>query len=129
MMSLAPTPMDTFAESATEITKITNGIPGLGNAAICTDSLCTAGRAGINFYWCPNPVSKVFFGASCVCGVIGAVSSGTALATSFTGIPVAGWLGSFGARGFNRVGKYAYKIGNVTSGNLINGTALSDVME
>jgi len=51
------------------------------------------------------------------------VSSGTALATSFTGIPVVGWLGSFGARGFNRLGKYTLHMGNVT-----NATTISELM-
>ena len=115
MVNLAPNAFDAFAESATEITSgISKNVPILGNAAICTDSLCTTGRAGINFYCSPNPLAKVFFGASCVCGLMGAAASGTALATSFAGIPVAGWLGSMGARGFNRLGKYTLHMENVT---------------
>ena len=124
-MGLAPTAMDHFAESASSLT---DGVPVLGNSAVCVDSLCTTGRAGINFYCSPNPLSKVFFGASCVCGAMGAVSSGTALVTSFAGIPMAGWLGAFGARGFNRLGKYTLHMGNVTSGNITNATAISDLM-
>ena len=124
-MGLAPTAMDHFAESASSLT---DGVPVLGNSAVCVDSLCTTGRAGINFYCSPNPLSKVFFGASCVCGVMGAASSGTALVTSFAGIPMAGWLGAFGARGFNRLGKYTLHMGNVTSGNITNATAISDLM-
>lgn len=124
-MGLAPTAVDHFAESASTLT---DGVPVLGNAAICVDSLCTTGRAGINFYCSPNPVSKVFFGASCVCGLMGATSSGTALATSFAGIPVAGWLGSLGARGFNRLGKYTLHMGNVTSGNITNATDIAGLM-
>ena len=124
-MDLAPTAMDHFAESASTIT---DGVPVLGNAAICVDSLCTTGRAGLNFYYSPNPVSKVFFGASCLCGVMGATSSGTALATSFAGIPIAGWLGSLGARGFNRLGKYTLYMGNITSGNLTNATDIAEMM-
>ena len=119
MINLAPTAVDAFAESATEITSgISKNVPVIGNAAICADSVCTTGRAGINFYCSPNPVAKVFFGASCLCGLMGAASSGTALVTSFAGIPVAGWLGSFGARGFNRLGKYTLHMGNVTNGNI-----------
>ena len=110
-MGLASTTVDHFAESASTLT---DGVPVLGNAAICADSLSTTGRAGINFYCSPNLVSKVFFGASCVCGLMGAAASGTALATSFAGIPVAGWLGSMGARGFNRLGKYTLHMENVT---------------
>ena len=129
MVSLIPTPVDVFAESATEITAgLSKNVPIVGNAAICADSFCTAGRAGINFYCSPNPVAKVFFGASFLCGVMGGTSSATALATSVTGIPLAGWLGSFGARGFNRLGKYTLHMGNVTSGNITNATAISELM-
>lgn len=119
----------TFVESASGITSgISTNVPIIGNVAICTDSLCTTGRAGINFYCSPNPVARTFFGASCLCGIVGATCSGTALLTSFTGIPVAGWIGSFGARGFNRLGKYTLHMGNVTSGNITNATAISDLM-
>ena len=129
MINLAPSAVDALAESATEITSgISKNVPIVGNAAICSDSLCTTGRAGINFYCSPNPVAKVFFGASCVCGVVGAASSATALVTSVAGIPVAGWLGSFGARGFNRLGKYSLHMGNVTSGNLTNATDIAELM-
>ena len=129
MINVAPSAVDALAESATEITSgISKNVPIVGNAAICADSLCTTGRAGINFYCSPNPVAKVFFGASCVCGVVGAASSATALVTSVAGIPVAGWLGSFGARGFNRLGKYSLHMGNVTSGNLTNATDIAELM-
>jgi hypothetical protein len=117
--------MDHFAESASTIT---DGVPVLGNAAICVDSLCTTGRAGINFYCSPNPVSKIFFAASCLCGVMGVASSGTALATSAAAIPVTGWLGSLGARGFNRLGKYTLHMGNVTSGKITNATQIAELM-
>jgi hypothetical protein len=136
MVNLLPTAADVLAESATALvesaisitTDITKNVPIIGNVAICADSICTTGRAGINFYCSPNPVAKVFFGASCVCGVFGAASSGTALVTSFAGIPVAGWVGSFGARAFNRLGKYTLHMGNVTSGNITNATAISELM-
>ena len=129
MINLAPSAVDALAESATEITSgISKNVPIVGNAAICADSLCTTGRAGINFYCSLNPVAKVFFGARCVCGVVGAASSATALVTSFAGIPVSGWLGSFGARGFNRLGKYSLHMGNVTSSNLTNATDIADLM-
>jgi len=124
-MDFAPSAMDHFAESASSLT---DGVPVLGNAAVCVDSLCTTGRAGINFYCSPNPLSKVFFGASCMCGVMGAASSGTALVTSFAGIPMAGWLGAFGARGLNRLGKYTLHMGNVTSGNITNVTEIAELM-
>ncbi len=129
MVNLLPTATDVLAESATGITTgISKNVPIIGNAAICADSLCTTGRAGINLYCSPNPVAKVFFGASCACGVLGAASSGTALITSFTGIPVAAWFGSFGARAFNRLGKYTLHMGNVTSGNITNVTEIGDLM-
>ena len=129
MINLAPSALDTLAESVTDITSgISKNVPVVGNVAICADSLCTTGCAGLNFYYSANPIAKVFFGASCVCGVIGAASSGTALVTSFAGIPMAGWFGSFGARSFNRAGKYALHMGNVTSGNITNTTDISELM-
>lgn len=129
MISLVPTPIDALADKATEsLQQITSTLPIVGNAAICADSLCTAGRAGINFYCSPSPVAKIFFCASCLFGVMGAASSGTALVTSFTGLPVAGCLGAFGARGFNRLGKYTLYMGNVTNGEITNSTAISELM-
>ena len=131
--NLAPSAFDAFADSMTEMTTTlttttTKNVPIVGNAAICADSLCTTGRASINFYCAPSPLAKVFFGASCACGLVGATSSGAALVTSFMGIPMAGWLGSFGARSFNRLGKYTLHMGNVTNGNITNATAISDLM-
>lgn len=102
MVELFPTQTTILIESTT---KVMNGIPILVNTTLAVDSICTTGRASINFYCSPNPVSKVFFGASCLCGVLGAGTSGTALVTSFVGIPVAEWLETLGARGFNRLGK------------------------
>lgn len=93
MITIAPTAVDALVESATEITSgISKNVPIIGNAAICVDSLCTTGRAGINFYCSPNPVAKVFFGASFACGLMGAASSGsgTALATTFAVVPLTG---------------------------------------
>lgn len=106
----------------------TKNVPIIGNAAICTDSVCTTGHPGINFYCSPNPVSKAFFGASCLCGVLRAASSSTALVTSFAGIPVKGWVGSFGARAFNRLGKYTLHMGNLMSGNVTNITQIGELM-
>ena len=125
MSNLAPTAFDKFVTSTTTVT---DTLPVLGNAAICTDCLCTTGRAAVNFYCSPNPVAKIFFGASCVCGAMGAASSGTALVTSFVGIPSAAWVGAFGARSFNRLGKYTLHMGNVTNGNITNATAIADLM-
>lgn len=129
MINLLPTATDALAESATELTNgLSHNIPIIGNAALCTDSLCTTGRAGLNFYCSPNPVSKVFFATSCVCGLIGAGSSGIALLSPVTGIPVLGWVGTFGARGFNRLGKYSLYMGNVTNGNITNATEIANLM-
>ena len=61
-------------------------------------------------------------------GVVGAASSATAIVTSFASIPMAGWLGSFSARGFNRLGKYSLHMGNVTSGNITNATDIGELM-
>ena len=129
MINLIPTAADALAESVTTITDgISANVPVVGNAALCADSLCTTGRAGINFYCSPNPISKVFFGASCVCGTLGAAASGTALVTGFAGIPVTSWVGAMGARAFNRLGKYALHMGNVTNGNITNVTAIGELM-
>ena len=57
--------MDHFAESASTLV--------LGNAAICVDSLCTTGRAGINFYCSPNPVVQRH---QAVTGWLGSLGSG-----------------------------------------------------
>ena len=84
--NLAPSPVDAIAESATTLidtatTAMTKNVLMFGNAAICADSICTTGRAGINFYCSPSPLAKVFFVASCACGVVGATSSGVHLKT------------------------------------------------
>ena len=129
MVNLLPTAADDLARSVTGLTDgLSQNVPIIGNAALCADSLCTTGRAGINFYCSPNPVSKVFFATSCVCGLIGAGSSGVALLSPVTGIPVLGWVGTFGARGFNRLGKYSLYMGNVTNGNITNATEIADLM-
>ncbi|MDY6899025.1 MAG: hypothetical protein SWZ49_13240 [Cyanobacteriota bacterium] len=129
MFNLAPTAMDALAESATEITNgISTHVPIIGNAALCMDSVYTTSRAGVNFYCSPNPVAKTFFAVSCLCGVVGATASSASLFTSFAGIPVAGWLGSFGARAFNRAGRYTLHMGNVTSGNITNATEIAEFM-
>ena len=124
--------MDFISASTTELiestTRITDNVPVVGNGVILADSLYTTGRAAINFYCSPNPLSKVCFGTSCLFGVAGAASSGTALVTSFLGIPVTGIVGSFGARVFNRLGKYSLHMGNVTSGNITNATEIADLM-
>jgi hypothetical protein len=131
-MDLFPTPSTLFMESTTRaadrITNVIDNVPVVGNAALFADSTCTTCRAAFNFYCSPNPLSKVFFGASCVFGVAGAVSSGTALATSFAGIPLGACLGTFGARAFNRIGKYSLYMGNVTNGNITNVTEIGNLM-
>jgi hypothetical protein len=124
-MDFALTPAAVLMET---VTKVVSNAPVLGNGAICADSLCTTGRAAVNFYCSPNPISRVFFGASCVLGVAGAVSSGTALATSALGVPAIGVVGSFGARGLNRLGKYTLHMGNVTSGNITNASSIAELM-
>ena len=51
MINLAPSTVDAFAESATEITSaISNTVPIIRNIAICANSSCTTGRADITFY-------------------------------------------------------------------------------
>ena len=136
MVNFAPTAVDKLAGTATDAitsasgvaSEVVEAVPVFGNAAICVDSLCTTGRASVNFYCSPNPISRAFFGASCLCGLMGAASSGTAVATSLIGIPLTGWLGSLGARGFNRLGKYTLQMGNVTNGNITNVTEIAEIM-
>lgn len=129
MINLDPSAIDDLAESATEITLgIFKNVPIVGNVAICADSVCTTDRTDINFYWSPNPVAKVFFGASVLCGAMGVTSLGKALVTSFTSIIITRWLVSFGARGFNRLDKYALHMGNVIIGNITNATDSAELM-
>lgn len=136
MVYLDPAAFDKLVETASDsISTVTDSIStvtgtghSVGNAALCADSLCTSGRAAINFYATTSPLARTFFGASVVFGVMGAASSATALATSYSGLPATALLGAFGARGFNRVGKYAYHMGNVTSGNITNTTTISEIL-
>ena len=129
MVNLLPTALDVFAESGTVLTSgVSRNVPLIGNVGLCIDSLHTTGKAGMNFYCSPSPVAKVFFGASCAFGVLGASASGAALVTSFAGIPLAGWIGSFGARGLNSLGKYTLHMGNVTSGKITNITEIAELM-
>lgn len=115
MVNLPPLAVDHLAEFTDLI--IANS-PVVGNVAICSDSLCTTGKAGINFYYLPNPLERTCFATSCVFGLLGATTSGTALATSACGIQItgSGWIGSIGSRSLNlnKLGKYAYHMGNST---------------
>jgi hypothetical protein len=43
-------------------------------------------------------------------------------------MPAVGWVGSLSARSFNRLGKYALEMGNVTNGTLTNVTEIVDLM-
>ena len=132
MLDLAPTPTTLMMESVTRmvesVTRAVDLVPSATNAGICVDSACTAGRAAVNFYGSPNPVSKVCFGASCVCGTIGATASGTALVSNYLGVPALGFLGSVGARTFNTLGKYTLHMGNVTNGQITNVTEITNLM-
>ena len=118
LMGITSTSMDHLADSISTITDvIAEETPVVGNIVICSDCLYTTSSAGIGFCCAPNPVSKVFFGTSCAFGVMGATSSGTALVTSFMGIPMAGWVGALGARSFHKLGKVSLRLGTTTSGN------------
>jgi hypothetical protein len=129
MINLLPTAVDILAESGTVITSsVSKNVPIIGNIGLYIDSLHTTGQAGINFCCSSNSITKVFFGASCACGIMGATESGAALATSFAGIPLAGWIGSFGAKGLNNLGKYRLHMGNVTNGNVTNVTHIAELM-
>lgn len=129
MVNLVPTAIDKLAESTSEMaTGVTTNLPIVGNAALCADSLCTTARAGVNLCCSANYVAKIFFATSCLCGAAGATTSGIALASSATGIPVGAWLGSFGARAFNRAGRYTLQMGNVTNGNVTNSSEIAQLM-
>ena len=90
-------------------------ISAVANSAIMTDSALTARRAALHFCSAKNPVAKFCFGASCLLGLTGSICSGSAVITSFIGIPIAGLVGCFGARAFNRLGKYFYYLGKVVN--------------
>lgn len=128
MINVVPSAVDAFAESATRITEgISTNVPIIGNAALCVDSVCAASRVGINFYCSPNLLSKVCFGASFVCSFCSAAASGSALVILFVGIFAIRYVGSLGARGFNCIGKYTLRMGNVTNGNITNISAIYDL--
>nr|YP_009686101.1 hypothetical protein [Halamphora americana]QDR24928.1 hypothetical protein [Halamphora americana] len=114
---IPPTPFNNLMDT-------TNGIlsqvPTLANSALLVDSTCTTGRAAMNFCCANNIVSRTCFVTSCICGTVGVVASGTAIATSFFGIPAAGAIGTLGARAFNRLGKYTLTLGNFTNANEIS---------
>lgn len=78
MINLAPTTYENLGLSAIKLVEKTielaNFVILIGKVAFCTDSVYTTGRAVINFYCSPNPIAKVFFGASSVFGVIGITS-------------------------------------------------------
>ena len=124
-MDFAPTPATILMET---LNGVVGSAPILGNGVILTDSVCTAGRAAVNFCCAPSPIARVCFGASVVLGAAGAVSSGVALGTTALGLPVVGVVGSLGARSFNRLGKYSLHMGNVTSGNITNITEIAELM-
>lgn len=114
---MAPTPFDNLMDT---VNGIASQFPTVANSAIFVDSITTTGRAGMNFCTANNFVARACFAASCACG--------TALATSFLGIPAASLIGSFGARGCNRLGKCALAAGNFTNGNFTNVTEISELM-
>ena len=120
---IAPTPFNNLMITADGIL---SQVPTLANSALLVDSTCTTGRAAMNFCCANNIVSRTCFATSCICGTVGAASSGTAIASGFFGIPVAGAIGTLGARAFNRLGKYALTLGNVTNGNFTNATEIAE---
>jgi hypothetical protein len=124
MNMVVNTPLEAVLDKVNSILYKTNEmvdtIPSFGNGFICIDSLSTAGRAGVNFYFSPSPVARVFFAGSCVCGIASAAASGTAMANSYVGIPVIGWMGCLSSRGLNRLGKYTFKMGQITDAKSIS---------
>ena len=107
---MAPTPFNNFMITAYGVL---SQVSTLANSSLLVDSLSTTGRAAINFCYANNFVARTCFATSCICGTIGAPSSGTA--SGFFGIPAAGTIGTLGAGAFNRLGKYALRLGNFTN--------------
>ena len=122
---MAPTPFNNLMTTANEVL---SQVPTLANSALLIDSVSTTGRAGMNFCYANNIVARTCFATSCICGTIGAVSSGTSIADSSLGIPAAGAIGNFGARAFNRLGKYSLTLGNFTNGDFTNATEISELI-
>lgn len=113
------TTTDHFIISGSNIMEV---FPDACNSALCFDSLYTSGRDTINFYCSPSPFSKVFFCSSFLFGIL------TAIVSAYTGIPVVGLIGTFGATCFNRLGKYTLQMGNITNGNITNATEIGNLM-
>ena len=71
MVNLGSIVIYTLVESVIEITSgISKNVPIIINASISIVSAYNTGRAIINFYYSPNPVAKVFFGANYLCSLI-----------------------------------------------------------
>ena len=120
ILDLAPSPVHRFATVGADVL---SQVPTLANSGLVADSVCTTGRAAMNFCYANNMVARVCFATSFICGTIGATSSGTVLATGFFGIPAAGAVVTLGARAFNRLGKYSLTLGNFT-----NATEISELI-
>lgn len=125
VFDLATTPVNRLASVGADLL---SQVPALANSALLVDSVSTTGRAGMNFCYANNIVARTCFATSCICGTVGAISFGTAIASSFFGIPAAGVVGNLGARAFHRLGKYSLTLGNFTNGNFTNATAISELM-
>ena len=123
---MTPTPFNNLMNTANEVL---SEVPTVSNSIILADSLCTTGRAAMNFCCANNFVARTCFAASCLCGTAGTLTSGTALLGSTFGMPIAGAAGAFGARAFNRLGKYSLRIGNVTNGNITNATEIANLLD
>ena len=119
-MDLGLTPVTGLMEIVTNVTK---NVSSIWNAAICA-----AGRAAVNFFCSTNSLSSDYFATSCVLGTIEAVSSESALASNALGMLVLGLAGTFGARAFNRLGKYLLHVGNITNGSITNLTGIAELL-
>lgn len=99
-----------FGFDLATIDRISRLIQCVPVALLMSDSACTAGRCAVNYCCSPNPVSKVCFGAGCL---LGAASSGTAVATTYMGIPTLALVGCAGGRVCNRLGRYCLTMGTL----------------
>jgi hypothetical protein len=59
---------------------------------------------------------------------VDAKSLSTILVALFADIPIAGWVVTFGARGFNHLDKYTLHTENTTNGKITNITETAELM-
>lgn len=130
MVESAPTLANAlFDATAHTLTNVNEAVPPLGNTVLLGENLYMIFRAGTNCYLSYNPISKLLFASGCVCGVIGATSSGIALATSCMGLPTEALAATFSGRAFNRAGKYVISAAKFTNGSIVESLPVVDLVK